>query len=473
MGKQSTPSHVTQTNKAEPWIGQQPYLKDIFARAKAGFEDVSGKPLFPDHSSIAPMNPWRIAGQEMKLGAANQMAGQIAPVQEASAGMLNPLSNPLLQAYSTGIPASMGFLQSTMAQQPDQQISPELGGTLSQMMSATPNMEVWGPLMQGITDTAIRGFKEEVLPALRTQAMGVGQYGSGSRPEQASGLAAGRLAESIMGAQQRMAQQAASEALQQRTMGAQLGLGAAGLQEQARAARIGEGLSAAGLIGQGVSDLFGTGTRAQIGALGLAPQTLGLGLMPGSIYSQVGAEREAHEQALLNEELQRYGAERNAPFSDLAGYAGLVSGNYGGVTTSQIPYFPSSPIMGALGGGMLGYGMAPLLGPALQGMTGAAISPAMFGGMGALLGLLSSKAFKEGGEEVDVDEILDGIASLDIEKWKYKGSEDAHIGPYAEDFRKLFGVGDGVTINIIDAIGVLMASVKALQKRVAQLEGET
>ena len=45
-----------------------------------------------------------------------------------------------------------------------------------------------------------------------------------------------------------------------------------------------------------------------------------------------------------------------------------------------------------------------------------------------------------------------------------------HIGPYAEDFQAAFGVGDGATINPIDAIGVCLAVIWALSQRVEDLE---
>src|SRR5438093_22373 len=60
--------------------------------------------------------------------------------------------------------------------------------------------------------------------------------------------------------------------------------------------------------------------------------------------------------------------------------------------------------------------------------------------------------------------------------WRYKPETglgtQPHIGPYAEDFQAAFGVGDGVTINPIDAIGVCLAAIKALSKRVEELEAQ-
>ena len=46
------------------------------------------------------------------------------------------------------------------------------------------------------------------------------------------------------------------------------------------------------------------------------------------------------------------------------------------------------------------------------------------------------------------------------------------VGSYAEDFQAAFGVGDGVTISPIDAIGVCPAAIQALSQKVESLEAQ-
>jgi len=87
--------------------------------------------------------------------------------------------------------------------------------------------------------------------------------------------------------------------------------------------------------------------------------------------------------------------------------------------------------------------------------------------------ILSSKAVKESKRPVSAGEILAAMKELPVERWKYINHKEDHIGPYAEDFRELFGVGDGKTIDVIDAIGVLMASVKALAKELDEVKRTT
>ncbi len=55
--------------------------------------------------------------------------------------------------------------------------------------------------------------------------------------------------------------------------------------------------------------------------------------------------------------------------------------------------------------------------------------------------------------------------------WRYKGDDTVHVGPYAEDFRDAFGLGDGKEIAVVDAIGILMAAVKGLIHRTEALDG--
>ena len=88
----------------------------------------------------------------------------------------------------------------------------------------------------------------------------------------------------------------------------------------------------------------------------------------------------------------------------------------------------------------------------------------------------SSKQLKLSEGVIDETGILSAVAALPVDRWRYKTetglSQQLHIGPYAEDFKAFFGVGDGVTINTTDALGVCLAAIKALAARVETLERE-
>ena len=65
-------------------------------------------------------------------------------------------------------------------------------GTMQRMLSGQVDRNVLDPQAKAITDMMTRNMKENVLPGLRSEAMGSGQYGS-SRQGIAEGLAASRL----------------------------------------------------------------------------------------------------------------------------------------------------------------------------------------------------------------------------------------------------------------------------------------
>ena len=58
--------------------------------------------------------------------------------------------------------------------------------------------------------------------------------------------------------------------------------------------------------------------------------------------------------------------------------------------------------------------------------------------------------------------VLDKLTKLEINTWHYKGDDRRHIGPMAEQFYELFGVGDGVTLNAVDVMGVMLGAMKEL-----------
>jgi hypothetical protein len=70
--------------------------------------------------------------------------------------------------------------------------------------------------------------------------------------------------------------------------------------------------------------------------------------------------------------------------------------------------------------------------------------------------------------ELDGDDILARLARLPVTEWSYKAQGDAirHIGPTAQDFHAAFGLGeDPLRIGTLDADGVALAAVKALEAR--------
>lgn len=110
----------------------------------------------------------------------------------------------------------------------------------------------------------------------------------------------------------------------------------------------------------------------------------------------------------------------------------------------------------------------------------------LFGGIGAIAGMvpwgqvlpamaaMSSKDFKTDKKPVKDGAALEAVRKMPVEEWTYKpgmGDGARHIGPYAEDFAKATGHGDGKTIDIISALGVTMKAVQDLDKRIRGAAG--
>jgi trimeric autotransporter adhesin len=94
---------------------------------------------------------------------------------------------------------------------------------------------------------------------------------------------------------------------------------------------------------------------------------------------------------------------------------------------------------------------------------------------------------KEDFVDLNATDLLQKISQLNIQRWKYKGSNEYHIGPTAQNFYKLFGLGtDDKGISTVDPAGIALAAIKEqqriiekqneqilrLQKRVEVLEGK-
>lgn len=77
----------------------------------------------------------------------------------------------------------------------------------------------------------------------------------------------------------------------------------------------------------------------------------------------------------------------------------------------------------------------------------------------------SDRKLKTNVAPVDRQKVLERLATMPISTWNYKNEDPSlrHIGPMAQDFNTIFGVGrDGEHIQFIDANGVALAAIQAL-----------
>ena len=84
---------------------------------------------------------------------------------------------------------------------------------------------------------------------------------------------------------------------------------------------------------------------------------------------------------------------------------------------------------------------------------------------------ISDRNQKEDFQPVDGGAILKNIAALPVTSWRYRNdhSGQRYIGPVAQDFHALFGLGTDTTIATLDVDGVSLAAIKALEARTAEL----
>jgi hypothetical protein len=88
----------------------------------------------------------------------------------------------------------------------------------------------------------------------------------------------------------------------------------------------------------------------------------------------------------------------------------------------------------------------------------------------------STRTKKDRYVQLNSTDVLQKIRQLPVEGWYYKGTQEYHIGPYAEDFHDAFGTGvlDGpdarTSLAASDVAGVALVGVQALAERVILME---
>ena len=100
---------------------------------------------------------------------------------------------------------------------------------------------------------------------------------------------------------------------------------------------------------------------------------------------------------------------------------------------------------------------------------------ALFGGGGGGFGLgwlsfLSDRNAKENFGSVDDEGVASMLTKLSPQTWSYKGDAATHIGPMAQDFQEVTGFGDGRSIPMVDAFGLLLSGLRAALRKIAVLE---
>jgi hypothetical protein len=94
---------------------------------------------------------------------------------------------------------------------------------------------------------------------------------------------------------------------------------------------------------------------------------------------------------------------------------------------------------------------------------------------GASITCASSVTLKENFLDVDGDDVLSRMRRIPVNTWNYidEGRQSRHMGPFAEDFWREFGLGtEPLAIGHLDMDGVNFAGIKALDTRTLQMQSE-
>lgn len=95
----------------------------------------------------------------------------------------------------------------------------------------------------------------------------------------------------------------------------------------------------------------------------------------------------------------------------------------------------------------------------------------------SMAGAVSDQRLKRNFGPVDAAEVLEKLDNLPLTTWTYEWEKDdvRHMGPMAQDFHKMFGLGQPIadrpaSIAYVDLFGVMLASIKSLSAKVQTLE---
>jgi len=288
--------------------------------------------------------------------------------------------------------------------------------------------------------------------------------------------------------------------LRQQQLEWQTGLQGELLQWQERTAAL-EAMYRSGLSGDAITSMmWGAGIEADLSGEELAAlERLGMyatgtyaGLSSEALQTQTMLDTSAlnMQLALLQGQQGLLGNWRQdlmnfiyGPQMDYAGFLGGITHNYPDLASFVNP-------MQQMGHNALyeapesgGYSWESAAGSGIG--AGLSIGLAPFTGGASLLALpatapgfvQSDRNIKENLTDIDHEETLNLVGALPVTRWNYvagvteRVAEGDHIGPMAQDFKELFGLGDSdKKIDLVDAFGVSLSAIKALLEQVHDLQ---
>ena len=323
---------TTQVQKSDPWSGVQPYLSGMYRDAwDAPYPEYYPGQLVADPSQATNWSQQQILNKaawgDPTLNAANRS------VQNTLNGdyLYNLPGKRTLDSIGRG-----DYLYSN----PAMGMLGRIGN--GSMLNSNPWIDAtFGRAASSVSDQ----FRNNVMPGIASAFSGAGRYGSNAMDtalgtaEKSYGRTLGDLATSIYGGNY-----ANERGLQQQALGTMGSLyqGERGLQNNA--------------LGIG-GEMFGR-ERSMMGQMaGLAPGLQQAGYMPLQLAGQVGAAQDLRNQAAIDAAKQRWDYQTNATRDRLSWLNSLYSGAAPYASRSNTGSSGVNPVLGAMGGFMMGQGI--------------------------------------------------------------------------------------------------------------------
>jgi len=338
-----------QTTRTEPWEQQKPYLERGFEYTQDLYRSGKLTPSYYGGQAVAGFSPAERAAQEATLRYATdpQTEAFMGAAQSGLGGALGYGAGAMGYGEGAARPLSTSEYG---ALTPFGGMGQDGIGMYEDLIAGKVNTDVFEPLADAYRQEAMGQLTGEVLPGIRT-AITQSQAGGGTRGDilQANAVAAAqqRISDNLAKAEF----DAYNRAQDRRMQAAQMGLGA-------QQAAMGYGMQGAG---------------ATQGALSQYPSILGAPLSMTGAVGQVGAQQRALDQAIIQQDMQKYQYEAQLPQIGLQNYLAGISGEYGGTSTGVGPGGPN-PLLSALAGagsGFLTGGPAGAAAGGLYGLAGA------------------------------------------------------------------------------------------------------
>lgn len=338
----------TQTQTSQPWSEQIPYLTYGFGQAKDLYQQAAQNPVYQGQR-VAALNPF-----------SSNIANMVGGYAPTSFGYGQNALSQGSQVAGTG---------SSFAGNAADLYSRYTGIDPTQTILNNASQYANSPYAQGMIDAAsrdvTRNLYENQLPTLAKAAAGSGNTNS-----------------TRAGVESAIAQRGAADRLADISSTVRGQLFNTGLQQAQ--SQFNQNLTNSLAANSQLANAYGTGLNAQLQGQQMVGNAFDQGTAAGNVFQN-------QNQNELNAEMQKFQEQQNNPMDLLSKYMGLVQGNYGGTTTTQMPSYGGGwqgALTGALGGALGGAGIASKLGGFNLGSSGSGS-----GGFGGA----SGQAWKDSG----------------------------------------------------------------------------